>query len=50
MIRQECAHLPAATVRKVCFENASRIYRHPLPPDEMVARSEVGQPERPAER
>jgi predicted TIM-barrel fold metal-dependent hydrolase len=43
MIRRECSHLPAATVQKVCFENAARVYRHPLPPADMIARSEVGQ-------
>ena len=41
MIRRECSHLSAPTVRKVCFENAAAVYRHPLPPDGMIARSEV---------
>jgi predicted TIM-barrel fold metal-dependent hydrolase len=44
MIRGELSHLEAATVRKVCFENAARVYRHPLPPAEMIANSEVGRP------
>jgi predicted TIM-barrel fold metal-dependent hydrolase len=26
-------HLPAATIRAVCHENAARAFRHPLPPD-----------------
>jgi predicted TIM-barrel fold metal-dependent hydrolase len=43
MIRRECSHLPAATIRKVCFENAARIYRHTLPPADMSARSEIAQ-------
>jgi predicted TIM-barrel fold metal-dependent hydrolase len=43
MIRRECSHLSMPTVRKVCFENAARIYRHPLPPDEMIASSEIAQ-------
>lgn len=42
MIRGEMQHLAPATVRKVCFENAARVYNHPLPPAEMIARSEVG--------
>jgi predicted TIM-barrel fold metal-dependent hydrolase len=42
MIRGELSDLPAATVRKVCYENAARLYQHPLPPHEMIARSEVG--------
>ncbi|MGE3448424.1 MAG: amidohydrolase family protein [Microbacteriaceae bacterium] len=44
MIRRELAHLPADAVRKVCFENAARIYRHPRPPQSMLASSEVGAP------
>lgn len=42
MIRRECQDLPKATIRKVCYENAARIYRHPLPPEDMIRRSEVG--------
>lgn len=42
MVRSELAHLDAAVVRKVCYENAARIYRHPLPPAEMIAASEIG--------
>jgi predicted TIM-barrel fold metal-dependent hydrolase len=45
MIRHELSHLPPATVRKVCYENAARIYRHPLPPAELVARSEIAHTE-----
>ncbi len=42
MIRGELQHLPAAVVRQVCFENAARIYRHPRPPEALIAASEVG--------
>src|SRR5205814_2015296 len=42
MIRGELQGLPAPTIRKVCYENAARIYQHPLPPDDLIARSEVG--------
>ena len=41
MIRRECSHLPAATVQKVCF-GTGRVYRHPLPPADMIARSRSG--------
>jgi len=44
MIRGELSNLEPAQVRKVCFENAARVYRHPLPPAEMIAASEVGLP------
>ncbi|MFR9804114.1 amidohydrolase family protein [Pseudonocardia sp. RS010] len=44
MIRGEMAGLGHDKVRKICFENASRIYRHPLPPTDLVAASEVGTP------
>lgn len=44
MLRTELLHLDAATIRKVCFENAARVYRHPLPPREWIADSEVGLP------
>jgi predicted TIM-barrel fold metal-dependent hydrolase len=42
MIRTELEGLSPAVVRKVCFENAARIYQHPLPPPELLAASEVG--------
>ena len=44
MIRSELAHLSADVIRKVCYENAARIYHHPLPPADMIAASEVGAP------
>jgi predicted TIM-barrel fold metal-dependent hydrolase len=42
MIRGELADLPAPAVRKVCFENAARVYRMPPPPAEVIGRSEAG--------
>jgi predicted TIM-barrel fold metal-dependent hydrolase len=44
MIRSELTGLAPSTIRKVCYENAARIYRHPSPPAEMIANSEVGAP------
>lgn len=42
MLRFEMADLDSRLVRKVCFENACELYRWPLPPSELVARSAVG--------
>ena len=42
MIRGELSHLPRAVIAKVCFENACRLYRHPLPPDDLIARATMG--------
>jgi predicted TIM-barrel fold metal-dependent hydrolase len=42
MIRSELEKLPPAQIRKVCYENAARVYQHPLPPAELIAASEVG--------
>src|SRR5262249_48771419 len=43
MIRSELEGVVAPpVVRKGCYENACRVYRHPLPPDEMIAASIVG--------
>jgi predicted TIM-barrel fold metal-dependent hydrolase len=42
MIRGELQHLSAGVIRKVCYENAARIYHHPPPPAQMIASSEVG--------
>lgn len=41
-VRMELSELSPQRVRKVCYENAARIYRSPLPPAEWIARSEVG--------
>ncbi len=42
MLRGELEHLPDATIRKVCFDNAAALYAHPAPPAELIARSVVG--------
>jgi predicted TIM-barrel fold metal-dependent hydrolase len=42
MIRSELEGLAPEVVRKVCFENACRLYRHPEPPVDLVRRSAVG--------
>jgi predicted TIM-barrel fold metal-dependent hydrolase len=42
MVRSELEGLDPTVIRKVCYENAARTYRHPLPPAEMIAASEVG--------
>jgi predicted TIM-barrel fold metal-dependent hydrolase len=45
MIRSELSHLPAATVAKVCFGNACRLYRHAPPPARWVqARTSISSP------
>jgi hypothetical protein len=41
MIRSELDGLPADLVRKVCFENAARLYQHPAPPAELVERATI---------
>ena len=43
MLRAQLSDLPRATVEKVCFRNAAELYRHPLPPKELLARSEVAE-------
>ena len=43
MIRGELAHLNPAQVRKLCFENAARVYRHSAPPKDLIDASEIGQ-------
>jgi predicted TIM-barrel fold metal-dependent hydrolase len=42
IIREALDGLPIPQIRKVCFENAARIYRHPLPPSDLVAGSAIG--------
>ena len=42
MIRSELSGVSPSVIRKVCYENAARVYRHPMPSDEMIAASEVG--------
>ena len=43
MIRGELTGLSRETIAKVCFENACRLYRHPLPPAELIARATMGE-------
>jgi predicted TIM-barrel fold metal-dependent hydrolase len=42
MLRAELAHLPTPIIRKACFENASKLYCHPGPPQSLLDRSVVG--------
>jgi predicted TIM-barrel fold metal-dependent hydrolase len=42
VIRSEMAHLEPALVRKVCYENAAELYRHPGPPESWLRRSAAG--------
>jgi hypothetical protein len=42
LARRDLAGLDAASARLVCFETAAALYRHPLPPADLVARSTVG--------
>lgn len=39
LFRSELEHLPTATIRKICFENAAKLYHHPEPPEAMVKAS-----------
>jgi predicted TIM-barrel fold metal-dependent hydrolase len=39
MIRSELEGLAASVIAKVCFDNASQLYRHPPPPAEMLERA-----------
>ena len=43
ILRRDLVGLDYASTRKVCFENAADLYRHPQPPDDLVTASEVGQ-------
>jgi len=42
LIRKDVGGLDDAGVRKVCFENAAALYRHPAPPDSLFKTSVVG--------
>ena len=39
LFRSELAHLPTATIRKICFENAAALYEHPIPPEPLLRSS-----------
>jgi hypothetical protein len=45
MIRSEFADAAPELVRKVCYDNAARLCAHPLSPEEMIQRSEIGRSE-----
>jgi hypothetical protein len=38
MIRGQLSHLPEDVVRKLCVQNAARVYDVPPPPDQWVTR------------
>jgi hypothetical protein len=42
LIRRDMGHLDRATIEKICFRNAAALYRHPVPPDDLLALSVVG--------
>lgn len=42
VVRDQLAHLPVDRIKKVAYANAAELYRHPLPPADLVASSEVG--------
>lgn len=42
LLREQMAGLAPQTVRRVCYQNACELYRHPLPPAKMLAVSEIG--------
>ncbi len=44
IFRRDLGHLPLATVEKVMFRNASELYGHPLPPESMLASSQLYTP------
>jgi len=42
MIRNQIDGMDGSTIRKICFDNASQLYRHPPPPRDWLDRSIVG--------
>lgn len=44
MIASELTGLDRRAVSKICYGNAARLYRHPLPPDHLIAASEWMRP------
>jgi predicted TIM-barrel fold metal-dependent hydrolase len=42
MLRSEMVGLTPDTIRKVAFENACALYRHPLPPADLLGRADYG--------
>lgn len=43
LLERDLAHLPIDQIRKICFENACAVYRHPAPPDEVLLASTMGE-------
>ena len=42
LLREMLDGIDAATARAICFGNAAELYRHPAPPADWLARSEIG--------
>ena len=42
MLRSEMVGLAPDTIKKVAYENACALYRHPLPPAELIAAADFG--------
>jgi hypothetical protein len=42
LIRSELTALSNDTIRKICYGNAAKLYRHPEPPRELIASSAIG--------
>jgi hypothetical protein len=42
LIRRDVEHLDPKFVRKVCYQNAADLYRHPAPPAALLASSVIG--------
>ncbi len=43
MLERELQHLPIRQIQMTCYQNASRLYGHPEPPDELLDISVIGQ-------
>jgi hypothetical protein len=43
MLERELQHLPVRQIQMTCYQNASRLYGHPGPPDELLDLSIIGQ-------
>jgi predicted TIM-barrel fold metal-dependent hydrolase len=42
LFRRDMGHLNTGTIKKICYENASALYRHPMPPEDLIRSSTVG--------
>jgi predicted TIM-barrel fold metal-dependent hydrolase len=42
LLQRDLADLPSDVIRAVCFKNACKLYRHPLPPDTLIEASASG--------